>query len=511
MLPAPGPSISSRRWDGRHFTGAVASQTLDFKTAGGIAEIDDPNEFEGTIFGFADADKVDLASIAFDSLGSVTLGADNQLQITEGGITYDLNLDPSHDFTRNLFQLTDDGLGGTDIAVAASPPPPPPASPPPPPASPPPPPASPPPPPASPPPPPASPPPPPASPPPPPASPPPPPASPPPSPPITPCYCRGTLILTDRGEVPVEQLGIGDRVVTLSGACTPVVWIGYGRSLVTRRNGEARPIIVRRGALADDVPARDLYLSHGHALYLGGALIPAEHLVNHRSILWDDAARVVEYYHVELADHDVLFAEGAPAETYHDAGNRAFFHNARPGSGAGADKPTFAPVLHDGDLVGEVWAKLFARAGGRIERNTTDDPDLHLVLDGERIDPTAIAGGVYHFAVPRPPAATLRLRSRSGVPSLLGFGRHDHRPLGIAIKEIILDHAGIATGFDYDAPQLREGGCHPPEDGYSWTGGELELPMRFFSLLNGSFMLVVHTKPHYDMRYPISPLVARAA
>jgi Hint domain len=36
-------------------------------------------------------------------------------------------------------------------------------------------------------------------------------------------------------------------------------------------------------------------------------------LVNHRSILWDDAARVVEYYHIELADHDVVFAEGGSA------------------------------------------------------------------------------------------------------------------------------------------------------------------------------------------------------
>ena len=172
----------------------------------------------------------------------------------------------------------------------------------------------------------------------------------------------------------------------------------------------------------------------------------------------DDAAPGAEYYHVEVADHDVLFAEGAPAETYHDPGNRAFFHNARPGAGAGADKPTFAPVLHDGDLVGEVWAKLFARAGGRIEGNTTADSDLHLVLDGERIDPTAIVGGVYHFTVRRPPATTLRLRSFSSVPSLLGLGRRDHRPLGIALKEIFLDQAGIATCFDYAAPQLQEGG-----------------------------------------------------
>ncbi len=123
------------------------------------------------------------------------------------------------------------------------------------------------------------------------------------------CFCCGTLIRTEAGDVPVEELAVGDRVRTLSGASKPIVWIGLGRDLVTRANKLARPIIVRRGALFDNVPTRDLYLTHGHALYLDGVLIPVENLVNHRSIVWDEAARVVEYYHVELEDHDVVLAK----------------------------------------------------------------------------------------------------------------------------------------------------------------------------------------------------------
>jgi len=51
-------------------------------------------------------------------------------------------------------------------------------------------------------------------------------------------------------------------------------------------------------------------------------LIPVEFLVNHSSILWDGLAREVTIYHVELDAHDVLLANGAPAESYCDDGNR---------------------------------------------------------------------------------------------------------------------------------------------------------------------------------------------
>ncbi len=324
------------------------------------------------------------------------------------------------------------------------------------------------------------------------------------------CFCRGTRILAERGEVAVEDLAVGERVVTLSGALRPIVWIGFGRDLLTRANRLARPIIVRQGALADGVPTRDLYLTHGHALYLDGALIPVEHLVNHKTILWDESARVIEYYHIELDDHDVLLAEGAPAESYYAANNRALFQNLRAGSEAGGDKPPFAPVLNGGDLVESVWARLFRRGGGKLGGGTTDDPDLHLLVDGFRLDPIALDGDRYSFTLERPPAGGLRLRSRAGVPSLLGESRSDHRRLGVAITQIVLRHAGIATHFDYDQPQLREGGCYKHEDGFAWTDGEFRLPARFCTGLSGPCTLTVQIRQH-GMRYPVTAAAAEAA
>src|SRR5581483_8941216 len=99
------------------------------------------------------------------------------------------------------------------------------------------------------------------------------------------CFCAGTRIQTPDGEVPVECLKPGDAVLTASGATRLVVWIGAGKVLATRgRRSAATPVIVHRGALADNVPHLDLHVTKGHSLLIDGVLIPVEYLVNHRSI-----------------------------------------------------------------------------------------------------------------------------------------------------------------------------------------------------------------------------------
>jgi len=147
------------------------------------------------------------------------------------------------------------------------------------------------------------------------------------------CFRKGTKILTLRGEIPVEELSNSDIAVGPSGEKVPVRWVGWRRvaiSALAPNRDNLLPVRISRGALADNVPKRDLYVSPLHALYLDGWLIPAGVLINGTTITrCDDAAEVV-YYHVELAQHSVLLAEGAPAESYLEFGrNRTFFANSR--------------------------------------------------------------------------------------------------------------------------------------------------------------------------------------
>ena len=187
-----------------------------------------------------------------------------------------------------------------------------------------------------------------------------------------PCYCTGTRILTDRGEIAVEALAIGDVVVTASAAHRPIVWIGT-RSYIGRfanTNPAVLPVCVKAGALADGIPTRDLWISPDHALYLDDVLIPAEHLVNGVTIVKAERVESVTYWHVELDSHDVLLAEGARAESFVDDGGRAIFHNAASYRALYPHRPVWpvaaiycAPRVTDGYALEVVRRSLAVRAG----------------------------------------------------------------------------------------------------------------------------------------------------
>jgi Hint domain len=144
------------------------------------------------------------------------------------------------------------------------------------------------------------------------------------------CYLRGTAIRTPSGEREISELQRGDLVVTLSGQPKPIKWIGRRRLQRDDdiRSAEMMPVKLMPSALDDAIPHRALLLSPYHAIYLDGQLIPVGSLVNGRTIIVPRTLpEVLEYFHIELFEPDVIYAEGAPTETFQPFESRRTFDN----------------------------------------------------------------------------------------------------------------------------------------------------------------------------------------
>ena len=146
---------------------------------------------------------------------------------------------------------------------------------------------------------------------------------------ITLCFYPGTQLAAEFGAVTVEDIKPGTMLRIASGELIPVRWVGQSH-ISTRFADPLRslPIRVKAGALGENLPQRDLLVSPDHALFIGGVLIQAGALVNGISIIRD--AGVPEqftYYHVELATHELLLAEGAATESFVDNVDRMNFFN----------------------------------------------------------------------------------------------------------------------------------------------------------------------------------------
>jgi hypothetical protein len=196
-----------------------------------------------------------------------------------------------------------------------------------------------------------------------------------------PCFVAGTRILTPRGEVAVEDLRVGEVVITHAGEDREIVWIGRRKLDLSRHPHpkEVQPVCIVADALGEGVPRRDLLVSPDHALFVDAHLIPAKALLNEANVYQLSRESVV-YYHVELAEHAVIFAEGAAAESYLETGNRGAFENAfENGGGALILHPDFAqamreaescaPFVETGSVVDAVRMRIVRRfQGGMVRR-----------------------------------------------------------------------------------------------------------------------------------------------
>lgn len=299
-----------------------------------------------------------------------------------------------------------------------------------------------------------------------------------------PCFARGTRIATERGDVAVEQLRVGDRALTAGRSARPIGWIGQRRVNCARhpRPELVWPVRIRAGAFGDGEPRRDLRLSPDHAVFVGGALVPIKHLVNGATVV-QEPLDAVHYFHVELDRHDILLAEGLAAESYLDTGNRAQFAN---GGDYIALHPDFsplnwddacAPLTADGDAVLSVRRRLLARVAA-LGYVRCAEPQFAVLADDDVISPAKVTRKLYRYVLPAG-ARELRLVSGVAVPAGHDLANSDCRTLGARIGAIFFDQDLVPL----DSPLLAEG-FHPIERNgaelWRWTDGaaRLILPSR---------------------------------
>jgi len=319
------------------------------------------------------------------------------------------------------------------------------------------------------------------------------------------CFLSGTRIETEAGEIAVEDLAVGDSVVTLEIAghtagpagervLRPVRWLGHSRidlgGLDEHAARQAAPVRVCAHAFAQDVPARDLLITPEHCILVDGGLIPARMLVNGASIVRDYSVRHYTVHHIECDRHAILLSDGLTTESYLDTGNRASFaasakavHDAAQGSATWASHAA-APLTTARDVVEPIWRRLLARAEqlglqapAMPARAEVARPSaLHLELEDGTVLRARRCNGERHFFVL--PAGTGRaiLVSANGVPSEIeGPFVDDRRRLGVLVESATLWKDLRSAALSLGSSRLR--GWHPPEqpDRPSWTDGRAEI------------------------------------
>ncbi|KAA8385788.1 hypothetical protein FOH24_11725 [Acetobacter tropicalis] len=339
------------------------------------------------------------------------------------------------------------------------------------------------------------------------------------------CYLAGSMIRTPKGDVAIEDILVGDKIVAFDwrnnrDIIRPVVWVGKGRVTVnpTLPDDEAGwPVRVLKNAIADGVPYKDMLITSEHCLFFEDKFVPVRMLVNGVSLFYDKSFPVYDYYHVETDPHSVITADGMLTESYLDTGNRAsFVQNGKVAVLRGKTRSwgtnSAAPLGVDRIFVEPLFYKLKCRENKvnvtNVQTETihiSNDPDLLLLTEkGGTIRPLRREGPVYSFMLPSD-ITSVRLVSRTNRPcDVIGPFVDDRRPMGVGVEDVQLLvvkgpykitshlHARKPQGWYEDM-----GG-----NGVAWTDGNAVLPLGNYLLGGkiGMLSLRIQTAGPYQIK-----------
>lgn len=264
----------------------------------------------------------------------------------------------------------------------------------------------------------------------------------------------GAFILTTEGRVRVEDLGPEHVVLTGSGRPRRIL-------STTRRSPDdnaVESVMLRAGSLGVSHPSETVELAGDDLVLIDHGIVAASHLVNGASIRRHPAADAPPRWDMMVEG----FEDGTP-EAYRPLFQaNGFVH-------ADLDIPD---DVHRLPAPAATRRRLLAVAT-RLGHALTDDPDLHIEVDGVAIAARSARGNRYIFAVPER-AETLRLVSRVWIPAEVMPESDDDRQLGVCVRRLVLD------GHELDLGSL-DTGWHKLEDHGAvlvrWTTGSAVVPL----------------------------------
>ena len=311
------------------------------------------------------------------------------------------------------------------------------------------------------------------------------------------CFLSGSMIRTPEGDVAVENLVIGDEVVTFDWKIKqkitrPIVWIGKAQCSVRPdlSDDEAGyPVRVCKNAITDGVPYKDMLITPEHCLFFDGKFVPVRMLVNGVSIFYDKSITSYTYYHVETDQHSIITADGMLTESYLDTGNRRTFRQEgtviqlRSATHRNWETDAGAPLCVERAFVEPLFRKLEARnnisTSAPVAVELTHDPNLHLITEnGTTLRPIRKDGQHYSFMLPAN-TNSVRIVSRANRPAdVIGPFVDDRRLMGVAVEDVRLlsgkHHYEITAHLQAKKPE----GWHDTDwTDCAWTNGDAELPL----------------------------------
>lgn len=319
------------------------------------------------------------------------------------------------------------------------------------------------------------------------------------------CFLTGTLVRMLTGYVPVEDIRPGDAIMVRDGdtfVSRDVKWVGKSKAVVRTTSpypDEAGyPIRIGKGALADNVPFKDMLVTPEHCLFINSAFIPVRMLVNGKNISYDTRYAVYDYYHVETERHAVIEADGVLTETYLDTGNRRSFaclsdsdvvagYFEAPKDWA---RDAAVPLVTSRESVEPIYRAIDSRnemSGSDGELHESQDvwsrhPNLHLETpEGAVIRPIKQNGKNVAFMLP-PGLQKVYIVSRTARPmDVIGSFVDDRRELGVLIGNIeLMSERNKCSLQAHLEPQDILGWASYEADTARWTAGRAEIDLSTF-------------------------------